>query len=92
MLAEDDDGDEGEAKEHSYLRSSIITILIADLVMGLDNVIGVAAAAKGSMIFLVLGLALSIPLIVFSSSLMMTLMARFPLIIALGAATDRLGQ
>jgi predicted tellurium resistance membrane protein TerC len=50
-LAEDDDGDEGEAKEHSYLRSSIITILIADLVMGLDNVIGVAAAAKGSMIF-----------------------------------------
>jgi predicted tellurium resistance membrane protein TerC len=53
-------------------------ILIADLVMSLDNVIGVAAAAKGSMILLVLGLAIS--------SLMMTLMAIFPLIIALGAA------
>ena len=52
--------------------------MIADLVMSLDNVIGVAAAAKGSMILLVLGLAIS--------SLMMTLMAIFPLIIALGAA------
>lgn len=86
LLAEDDDGEEGETKEHSNLRSAIITILIADLVMSLDNVIGVAAAAKGSMILLVLGLAISIPLIVFSSSLMMTLMARFPLIITLGAA------
>ncbi len=86
LLAEDDDGDDGEAKEHSNLRSAIITILIADLVMSLDNVIGVAAAAKGSMILLVLGLAISIPLIVFSSNLMMTLMARFPLIITLGAA------
>ncbi len=86
LLAEDDDDDEGEAKEHSNLRSAIITILIADLVMSLDNVIGVAAAAKGSMVLLILGLAISIPLIVFSSNLMMTLMARFPIIVTLGAA------
>jgi len=86
LLAEDDDDEEGEAKEHSNLRSAIITILIADLVMSLDNVIGVAAAAKGSMVLLILGLAISIPLIVFSSNLMMTLMARFPIIVTLGAA------
>ncbi len=86
LLSEDDDGEEGDAKEHSNLRSAIITILIADLVMSLDNVIGVAAAAKGSMILLVLGLAISIPLIIFSSNLMMTLMSRFPIIVTLGAA------
>ena len=86
LLAEDDDGDEDEAKEHSNLRSAIFTILIADLVMSLDNVIGVAAAAKGSMILLVLGLAISIPLIVFSSNVMMSLMSRFPIIVTLGAA------
>ena len=86
LLAEDDDGEEGEAKEHSRLRSAMFTILVADLVMSLDNVIGVAAAAKGSMILLVLGLAISIPLIVFSSNIMMSLMARFPVIITLGAA------
>ena len=86
LLAEDDDGEEGEAKEHSNLRSAMFTILVADLVMSLDNVIGVAAAAKGSMVLLVLGLAISIPLIVFSSNIMMNLMARFPVIITLGAA------
>jgi len=86
LLSEDDDGEEGDAKEHSNLRSAIITILIADLVMSLDNVIGVAAAAKGSMILLILGLAISIPLIIFSSNLMMSLMARFPVIVTLGAA------
>jgi len=86
LLADEDDGEEGEAKEHSSLRSAMLTILVADLVMSLDNVIGVAAAAKGSMILLVLGLAISIPLIVFSSNIMMNLMARFPLIITLGAA------
>jgi YjbE family integral membrane protein len=86
LLAEEDDGEEGEAKEHSSLLSAMLTILVADLVMSLDNVIGVAAAAKGSMTLLVLGLAISIPLIVFSSNIMMNLMARFPLIITLGAA------
>ena len=86
LLAEEEDEGEGEAKEHANLRSAIITILIADLVMSLDNVIGVAAAAKGSMILLILGLAISIPLIVFSSNLMMSLMSRFPVIITLGAA------
>src|SRR6185295_1869507 len=61
------------------------TILIADLVMSLDNVIGVAAAAKGSISLLIIGLALSIPLVVFGATLLMKLMQRFPVIIVIGA-------
>ena len=53
--------------------------------MSLDNVIAVAAAAKGSMTLLILGLAISIPLVIFGSTLMIKLMERFPIIIVLGA-------
>jgi predicted tellurium resistance membrane protein TerC len=60
--------------------------LIADLVMSLDNVIGVAAAAKGSMVLLILGLLISIPLVIFGATILMRLMERFPVIITLGAA------
>ncbi|MEI7786383.1 MAG: TerC family protein [Betaproteobacteria bacterium] len=79
----DEDGAEGE---NSGLWVAIRTILIADLVMSLDNVIAVAAAAKGSMTLLILGLAISIPLVVFGSKIMIRLMDRFPVIILLGAA------
>ena len=85
LLADEEEGDE-EAKEHSNLMSAIRTILIADLVMSLDNVIGVAAAAKGDQVLLIIGLAISIPLVVFGSSMMIKLMERFPTIILLGAA------
>ncbi|MCW5650950.1 MAG: TerC family protein [Ramlibacter sp.] len=85
LLGEEDDG-EGEAKEHGNLLAAVRTILIADLVMSLDNVIAVAAAAKGSMVLLVLGLAISIPLVIFGSTLMIRLMERFPIIVTLGAA------
>ena len=52
----------------------------------MDNVIAVAAAAKGDMVLLILGLAISIPLVIFGSTLMIRLMERFPVIIVLGAA------
>ena len=78
--------DEGHVKEHSSMAAAIKTILIADLIMSLDNVLGVAAAAKGNITLLVLGLAISIPLIIFGSTLMLKLMERFPIIITLGAA------
>ena len=86
QLLHGEDEEEGEGKEHSGLMTAIRTILIADLVMSLDNVIAVAAAAKGSMTLLVLGLAISIPLVIFGSQLMIKLMDRFPIIITLGAA------
>jgi YjbE family integral membrane protein len=85
LLGDEDEG-EGEAKEHGSLLAAVRTILIADLVMSLDNVIAVAAAAKGSFLLLILGLAISIPLVIFGSTLMIKLMERFPIIVVLGAA------
>lgn len=85
LLSEGDDGQDA-TKHHGSLLAAVRTILIADLVMSLDNVIAVAAAAKGSMLLLVLGLAISIPLVVFGSTLMIRLMERFPIIVTLGAA------
>ena len=78
--------DEGDAKGSGGMMAAIRTILIADLVMSLDNVIAVAATAQGNMVLLILGLAISIPLVVFGSTLMIKLMERFPVIITLGAA------
>src|SRR5216684_6957516 len=82
LIPEEDDA-EIEASEH--LISAIKTILIADLVMSLDNVIAVAAAAGGSVVLLILGLAISIPLVVFGATLLIKLMERFPVIITVGA-------
>ena len=86
LLMEDDDGgDQGAAKSDGLL-TAIRTILVADLVMSLDNVLAVAAAAKGNVILLVLGLGISIPLIIFGSTLLLKVMERFPIIITVGAA------
>ncbi len=84
LLGDEDEG-EGEAKEYGSMLAAVRTILIADLVMSLDNVIAVAAAAKGSMLLLILGLAISIPLVIFGSTLMIKLMERFPIIVVIGA-------
>ena len=86
QLLGDDASDDGEAKEHGSLMAAVRTILIADLVMSMDNVIAVAAASKGNMTLLILGLAISIPLVIFGSTLMIRLMERFPVIVLLGAA------
>ena len=80
------DEDEGASKGTGSMMAAIRTILIADLVMSLDNVIAVAATAQGNMVLLILGLAISIPLVIFGSTLMIKLMERFPVIITLGAA------
>ena len=88
--------EEAGVSAHSRLWHAIGTILVADLVMSLDNVIAVAAAAnaaaptpdQASMKYtlLVLGLAISIPIVIFGSVMMLGIMARFPIVIALGAA------
>lgn len=85
LLLPEDDG-EGHGPSASNLGAAIRTILIADLVMSLDNVLGVAAAAKGNIVLLVVGLAISIPLIIFGSTVILKLMDRFPVIITVGAA------
>lgn len=86
QLLMDEESGEQEAAGSGSLMAAVRTILVADLVMSLDNVIAVAAAAKGDMVLLILGLAISIPLVVFGSTLMIKLMGRFPVIISLGAA------
>jgi YjbE family integral membrane protein len=88
LLADSDD--EAEMKGHSNILGAIRTILVADLVMSLDNVLAVAAAAqKGPeetrLILLIIGLGLSIPLIIFGSTMLLKVMDRFPIIITLGA-------
>lgn len=86
LMLDDDDGDGEVGDERGNIWVAIRTILIADLVMSLDNVLAVAAAAKGDIPLLVIGLALSIPLIVFGSQLLLKVMERFPIIITAGAA------
>src|SRR5215207_3792017 len=78
--------EEKDLEGHSGLAAAIKTIVLADLVMSLDNVVGVAAAAKGNVPLLVFGLVISIPLIIFGSTLILKLMDRFPVIIVGGAA------
>ncbi len=78
-----DDGEENISSS-DHLMTAIKTILLADLVMSLDNVLGVAAAAKGSMPLLVIGLAISIPLVIFGAQMLLKIMERFPIIITIG--------
>lgn len=80
-------GDEGhDINPSSHLWGAVKTIVVADFVMSLDNVIGVAGAAHGSLSLLLFGLAVSIPLIVWSSQLILHLMERWPSIVLFGAA------
>lgn len=65
---------------------AVTTIIIADMVMGLDNVLAIAAAAQGEFLLVVIGLIISIPLIIFGSTLVIKLMERFPWLIYVGAA------
>lgn len=81
-----EDGGEGDVDSGNNLWAAIKTILIADLVMSLDNVIAVAAVAKDSYLLLILGLAISIPLVIFGATMLMKLMGRWPIIITVGAA------
>jgi predicted tellurium resistance membrane protein TerC len=62
------------------------TIVVADALMGIDNVLGVAGAANGSFDLVVIGLLVSVPIVVFGSTMVLRLVERFPIIIKLGAA------
>ena len=82
LLVPEEPGEDVAASDN--LIAAIKTILIADLVMSIDNVIAVAAAAQGSYTLLILGLAISIPLVIFGSTLLLHLMERWPVIITIG--------
>src|SRR6202171_4513847 len=82
LIPEDDDPD---IKASDNLWIAIRTILVADLVMSLDNVIAVAAAAGGHWGLMIIGLAISIPLVIFGATLLVKVMERWPIIITIGA-------
>ena len=84
-LMQPQDEDDGVAAG-SHLWDAVRIVVIADAVMSLDNVIAVAAAAKGNTVLLVAGLIISVPLVVYGATLLMKLIERFPPIVVLGAA------
>ncbi|MSP80762.1 MAG: TerC family protein [Rhodospirillales bacterium] len=86
LLVPEGGGGEGKVKAGSSIGSAITTIIIADAVMSLDNVIGIAAAAKDSLTLVILGLAISIPIVVFGSTLMLKLLDRYPILVVGGGA------
>jgi YjbE family integral membrane protein len=86
LLLPDDEHGEGNIKAETQLWGAIKTIIVADFVMSLDNVLGVAAAAHGNVWLLVFGLLVSIPMIAWSSQLVLKLIDRFPLVIQGGGA------
>jgi len=85
LLLPEDESDDGGSGVTSSMATAVRTILIADLVMSLDNVIAVAAAANGNVPLLIVGLATSIPLVIFGSTLLLKVIERFPAIVWAGA-------
>jgi YjbE family integral membrane protein len=85
LFTEADEGG-GEEKAATTMAQAIKIILIADLTMSLDNVLGVAGAAGGKLVLLISGLVMSIPIVIFTSNLLSTLMDKYPLIIVFGGA------
>jgi YjbE family integral membrane protein len=83
-LLMDDKGHEVKAGDNFW--AAIKTIIIADALMGLDNVIGVAGAAHGHFELVVLGLIISVPIMVWGSTIILKLVERYPVIITIGSA------
>lgn len=85
-LVADDHNAEENVEAAGNLWDAVKTILIADLVMSLDNVIAIAGVSRGNVSLLVIGLAISIPIIIWGSALITMLMQRWPAIVVIGAA------
>ena len=84
ILPEDEDP-QHPGEHHGSLWAAARTIIVADAVMSLDNVIAIAAAAKGDWLLLIVGLLLSMPMIIFGSALLLQVMERFPILVTAGA-------
>lgn len=80
-----ENGSEEDVEASDTLWKAVKTIIVADLIMSLDNTLAIAAVAKGDYLLLTLGLALSIPLIIFGSQIIVAIMDRFPVIVYAGA-------
>jgi predicted tellurium resistance membrane protein TerC len=85
LLADDGGGEEHGPVAHTFW-GAMKTIVVADALMGVDNVLGVAGAAHGAIDLVIIGLLVSVPIVVFGSRIVLRLVERFPIIIQLGAA------
>lgn len=85
-LLADQGGDEHDGPMATTFWGAMKTIVVADALMGVDNVLGVAGAAHGAFDLVIIGLLISVPIVVFGSSVVLKLVERFPIIIQLGAA------
>jgi predicted tellurium resistance membrane protein TerC len=77
---------ESSVKASDTLMKAIITIALADVVMSLDNVIAIAAAADGNWPLIIIGLLISVPMIIAGSAILLSLIDKFPIIVWAGAA------
>ncbi|MBP1156306.1 MULTISPECIES: TerC family protein [unclassified Paenibacillus] len=80
-----DEEDHSNVKEASTLGKAIWTIIVADFVMSLDNVLAIAAKAEGEIGIIILGIAMSVPIIVWGSTLVVNLLKKFPVLVFVGA-------
>jgi YjbE family integral membrane protein len=85
LLADQGDGDH-DGPVVSTFWAAMKTIIVADALMGVDNVLGVAGAAHGSFDLVIIGLLISVPIVVFGSTVVLKLVERFPVIIQIGSA------
>jgi YjbE family integral membrane protein len=83
LIAEDEDAGK-EVQASDRMLSAIKTVIVADLVMSIDNVLAVAGAAKGSLVLLIFGLVVSIPLVIAGAQLIMKMIERLPILILAG--------
>jgi YjbE family integral membrane protein len=84
LIAEEDSEAGHDVQASDRMLSAIRTVVIADLVMSIDNVLGVAAAAKGSLLLLIFGLVVSVPLVIGGAQIIMRLIERFPILFVAG--------
>jgi YjbE family integral membrane protein len=85
LVVPDEEG-EGEIEAATNLWRAVRIVAIADIVMSLDNVIAIAAAAKGNMLLIVFGLTISVPMIVAGAAVLMMIMEKYPILVWAGAA------
>lgn len=86
LLAPDGDDDHTDIQGSSHLLGAVRTVIVADAVMSIDNVVAIAGAADGHIGLVAFGIAISVPIIVWGSKIVLALMDRFPFVITLGGA------
>jgi YjbE family integral membrane protein len=83
LMLKEDEGKEIKAADS--LRKAVMTVIAADAVMGIDNMLAVAGTAHGHPVMVIIGLAISVPIMIFGSTLVVKLMKKFPFIVYIGA-------